>query len=85
MEVNTVLVLASIVGFTIASYFLFRNKNIFLFMSLGLILSLSGSGAFLFLGKSYPKIAGILHPLCILLAFAFFIIAIIKMSKEFTR
>lgn len=85
MEMNTALVLISIFGFTIASYFLFINKKIFLLMSLGLMLSLIGSGIFVFLGKSHDRIAGILYPLCILMALVFFIVAIIKMSKELSR
>ncbi len=85
MEMNAALVLISILGFTIASYFLFINKKIFLFMSLGLVLSLIGSGIFVFPWKSYARIARILYPIFILLALVFFIIAITKMSKELTR
>jgi len=85
MEMNTALVLICILGFTIASYFLFINRKIFLFMSLGLTFSLIGGGISVFLWNSYALISKILYPLCVLIAFVFFIIAIIKMSKELTR
>jgi hypothetical protein len=72
-----------ILGLTVASYFLFRTKKLYLFLGLGLVLSLSGTGVVRFLWKPYPQIASILYPLCVLLAFVFFVVAVIKMSKEF--
>lgn len=85
LETNTFYVLLSILGFAIASYFLFTDKKISLLMGAGLVLAFGGSGASLYLWKPYPQVAKILLLFCILPALALFIAAVVKMSKEINR